>query len=118
MVEAPACWKLVGGGEVAAVSIASRAGKRAAAEDAWLGKVAVSTVMAALLRNGLDEAIVILCAAAQEISQVYLLSVCNDSSLSFGVTGRWESQSDAIIDQGACEQRLPAIFGTAGQELD
>lgn len=59
MVEAPACWKLVGGGGVDAVSIASRAGKRAAAEDAWLGKVAVSTVMAALLRNGLDEAIAI-----------------------------------------------------------
>jgi hypothetical protein len=53
-----ACWKLVGGGGVDAVSNESRAGKRAAAEDVESGKVAVSTAMAALLRNGLDDAMV------------------------------------------------------------
>jgi hypothetical protein len=58
IAEASACWKLVGGGGVDAVSNESRAGKRAAADDVVFDKVAVSTVKAALLRNGLDDAMV------------------------------------------------------------
>lgn len=73
MVEEPTCWKLVGGGGVGAVSIWSRAGKRAAAEDVELRKEAESTVMAALLRNGLDDAIATRFSARS--SQVIFLGV-------------------------------------------
>lgn len=90
------------------------------AEDVELGKEAESTVMAALLRNGLDDAIVTRF-SARSAQVIFFWRASSRSAIVRAYRlrhrGRCRGDSDAIIGQGACKQRLPAIFGTAGQEL-